>query len=169
STAAGSSQPVRPAFTIARPRRARGPGAHGAARQHLGATVPLLGGIPRRPSWATSRCSSARRRLGRDRSPARHGSRTTRRTRPPATGRWYHLVAGHDANAGTDTLDVDGQPRPTVLHQDRGDSPAGPPAVDGGFSAGRATDLWPGTIDQVHGWNRVLSAADAAAPYSSGG
>lgn len=87
----------------------------------------------------------------------------------PATGRRPLVVGGHDANAGTDTLDVDGQPRPTVLHQDRGDPSAGPPAVDRGFSAGHATDLWPGTIDQVHGWNRVLSAADAAAPYSSGG
>lgn len=87
----------------------------------------------------------------------------------PVTGRWYHLVGVHDANAGTYTLYVDGQPQARVLHQAPGDPAAGPFAVGRGFAGGRPTDFWPGTIDQVHAWNRVLPAADVSALYASGG
>ena len=87
----------------------------------------------------------------------------------PVTGRWYHLVGVHDANAGTYTLYVDGQAQPTVWHQSTGDAAGGPLAVGRGFSQSRPGDFWPGAVDQVHVWNRVLSGADVAALYSSGG
>ena len=88
---------------------------------------------------------------------------------PPVAGRWYHLVGVHDANAGTYTLYVDGQPQPTVWHQSPGDAAGGPLAVGRGFSQSRPGDFWPGAVDQVHVWDRVLSAADVTALYTSGG
>ena len=86
----------------------------------------------------------------------------------PVTGRWYHLVGVHDANAGTYTLYVDGSPQKTVLHQAQGDPAPGPTAVGRGFSGGHNSDFWPGAIDQVHVWNRVLSSDDVNHLYLSG-
>ena len=79
---------------------------------------------------------------------------------PPVVGEWYHLVGVHDANAGTYTLYVNGQPQATVLHQARGDASGGPLAVGRAFSGGRNSDFWPGTVDQVRVWNRALAVAD---------
>jgi hypothetical protein len=87
---------------------------------------------------------------------------------PPVTGQWYHLVGVHDANKGTYTLYVNGQPQQKVLQQCLGDSSSGPLAVGRGFFGGNKTDFWPGTIDQVHVWDRALSASDVAALYASG-
>lgn len=87
----------------------------------------------------------------------------------PVTGRWYHLVGVHDANAGTYSLYVDGQAQPTVWHQSTGDAAGGALAVGRGFAESRPGDFWPGAVDQVHAWNRVLSAADVSAIYTSGG
>jgi hypothetical protein len=86
----------------------------------------------------------------------------------PVTGQWYHLVGVHDANNGTYTLYVNGQAQQKVLHQCLGDSSSGPLAVGRGFFGGNKTDFWPGTIDQVHVWNRALSAADVSTLYASG-
>lgn len=82
---------------------------------------------------------------------------------PPVTGRWYHLVGVHDADAGTYTLYVDGAAQSTVWHQPAGDAAPGPLAIGRAFSGGRAADFWPGALDQVQTWNRALSAADVAA------
>lgn len=87
---------------------------------------------------------------------------------PPAAGVWYHLVGVHDAAAGTYTLYVDGHAQQTVWHQAQGDPAPGPLAVGRAFSAGHNSDFWPGAIDQVHVWNRVLSAAEVAAWYAAG-
>jgi hypothetical protein len=84
---------------------------------------------------------------------------------PPATGQWHQLVGVHDANAGTYTLYVDGQPQATVWHQATGDPAPGALAVGRAFSGGRNSDFWPGTIDQVQVWNRPLSAAEVAQLY----
>jgi hypothetical protein len=81
----------------------------------------------------------------------------------PQTGRWYHLVGVHDANAGTYTLYVDGAAQKTVLHQCLGDPASGPLAVGRGFYNGQKTDFWPGTVDAVQVWNRALTPAEAAA------
>jgi hypothetical protein len=86
---------------------------------------------------------------------------------PPTTGRWSHLVGVHDANAGTYTLYVDGTAQRAVLHQSPGDAAAGPFAVGRGFSAGRPSDFWPGAVDQVQAWDRVLTSADVAAVATS--
>jgi hypothetical protein len=87
---------------------------------------------------------------------------------PPVTGQWYHLVGVHDANAGTYTLYVNGQAQGSVLHQCLGDSSVGPLAIGRAKFNGGKVDFWPGTIDQVHVWNRVLAPADVAALYASG-
>lgn len=87
---------------------------------------------------------------------------------PPATGQWYQLVGVHDANTGTYTLYVDGRAQSTVWHQAAGDAAPGPLAIGRGFSGGHAGDFWPGTVDQVHVWDRALSAADVTALYNSG-
>jgi hypothetical protein len=87
---------------------------------------------------------------------------------PPITGRWYHLVGVHDANAGTYTLYVDGARQATVWHQATGDLAPGRLAVGRAFSGGRNADFWPGTIDEVHVWNRALTAAEVAQLHAAG-
>jgi Concanavalin A-like lectin/glucanases superfamily len=86
----------------------------------------------------------------------------------PATGRWYHLVGVHDANAGTYTLYVDGQAQTTVNHQADGDPAEGPLAIGRGFSGGGFADFFPGAVDAVHVWDRVLTASDITQLYASG-
>jgi hypothetical protein len=86
----------------------------------------------------------------------------------PATGQWYHLVGVHDANAGTYTLFVNGQAQATVNHQAAGDAAGGPLAIGRGFSGGVPSDFFPGAVDGVQMWNRVLTAADVAQLYGSG-
>ncbi|MFC1408578.1 LamG-like jellyroll fold domain-containing protein [Streptacidiphilus sp. N1-12] len=87
---------------------------------------------------------------------------------PPVTGRWYHLVGVHDADAGSYTLYVDGKAQSTVWQQPTGDAATGPFAVGRGFSGGHDSDFWPGAVDQVQVWNRALTAADVAALPPSG-
>ena len=74
----------------------------------------------------------------------------------------------HDANAGTYTLYVDGQPQAKILNQSPGDSSSGPLAVGRAFSGGHNADFWPSSLDQVHVWNRTLSSSDASQLYQSG-
>ncbi len=87
---------------------------------------------------------------------------------PPVTGQWTQLVGVHDANNGTYTLYVNGQAQAKVLNQCLGTPSAGPLAVGRALFGGNKVDFWPGTIDQVHAWNRALSAADVATLYQSG-
>jgi concanavalin A-like lectin/glucanase superfamily protein/glycosyl hydrolase family 2 len=87
---------------------------------------------------------------------------------PPVTGQWTQLVGVHDASKGTYTLYVNGQPQAHVLDQCLGDPSSGPLAVGRGFFGGSKTDFFPGSIDQVHVWNRALTAADVTTLYQSG-
>jgi hypothetical protein len=87
---------------------------------------------------------------------------------PPVVGQWYHLVGVHDANKGTYTLYVDGKQQAKVLNQCIGDPATGPLAVGRGEFNGNKVDFWPGTVDQVHVWNRALNPADVTALYQSG-
>jgi len=87
---------------------------------------------------------------------------------PPVTGQWTHLVGVHDANQGTYTLYVDGQSQAKVQSQCLGDASSGPLAIGRGYYGGNKTDFFPGTVDQVHVWNRALAAADVTALYQSG-
>ena len=81
---------------------------------------------------------------------------------PPVTGRWYHLVGVHDADAGTYTLYVDGIAQPTVLHQAQGDPAPGVTAIGRARSGGHDSDFWPGAVDEVMMWNRALPAGEVA-------
>lgn len=100
---------------------------------------------------------------------------------PPLTTPWTSQVGPDNAlpdyprpqspgraNAGTYTLCVNGKPQAKVLNQCLGDPSSGPLAIGRGFYNGSKTDFFPGTIDQVHVWNRALSAADVAQLYQSG-
>ncbi|MFJ7213081.1 MGH1-like glycoside hydrolase domain-containing protein [Amycolatopsis sp. NPDC098790] len=80
----------------------------------------------------------------------------------PQTGRWYHLVGVHDADAGTYVLYVDGVAQAKTWSQPAGDAAPGPLAIGRAMSGGRQSDFWPGSVDDVRVWNRVLPAAEVA-------
>ncbi|MEV6825269.1 LamG-like jellyroll fold domain-containing protein [Amycolatopsis sp. NPDC051102] len=79
----------------------------------------------------------------------------------PQAGRWYHLVGVHDADAGTYVLYVDGVAQARTWTQATGDAAPGPLAIGRAVSGGRHSDFWPGSVDEVQVWNRVLTAAEA--------
>lgn len=78
----------------------------------------------------------------------------------PQPGRWYRLVGVHDADAGTYVLYVDGVAQAKTWSQATGDASPGPLAIGRAVSGGQHSDLWPGSVDDVEVWNRVLTAAD---------
>ncbi|MEV4146195.1 LamG-like jellyroll fold domain-containing protein [Amycolatopsis sp. NPDC049691] len=80
----------------------------------------------------------------------------------PQTGRWYHLVGVHDADAGTYVLYVDGVAQAKTWTQQAGDAAPGPLAIGRAVSGGRYSDFWPGSVDDVVVWNRVLTSAEVA-------
>lgn len=80
----------------------------------------------------------------------------------PQTGRWYHLVGVHDADAGTYVLYVDGVAQAKTWSQPVGDAAPGPLAIGRAVSGGGHSDFWPGSVDDVVVWNRVLSAGEIA-------
>ncbi|WP_329047770.1 NEW3 domain-containing protein [Amycolatopsis sp. NBC_01488] len=83
----------------------------------------------------------------------------------PQPGRWYQLTGVHDADAGTYVLYVDGVAQAKTWNQPVGDAAAGPLAIGRAVSGGHHSDFWPGSIDDVTVWNRVLTAADVAGRY----
>lgn len=80
----------------------------------------------------------------------------------PQAGRWYHLVGVHDADAGTYVLYVDGVAQAKTWSQPTGEVAPGPLAIGRAVSGGRQSDFWPGSVDDVVVWNRVLTAAEVA-------
>ncbi|MEV4051999.1 LamG-like jellyroll fold domain-containing protein [Amycolatopsis sp. NPDC049688] len=76
----------------------------------------------------------------------------------PQPGRWYHLTGVHDADAGTYVLYVDGVAQARTWHQQAGEAAPGPLAIGRAVSGGNHSDFWPGGIDDVRVWNRVLTA-----------
>jgi hypothetical protein len=80
----------------------------------------------------------------------------------PQPGRWYHLTGVHDADAGTYVLYVDGVAQARTWHQPSGDAAPGPLAIGRAVSGGHHSDFWPGSIDDVRVWNRVLTAEEIA-------
>jgi hypothetical protein len=85
----------------------------------------------------------------------------------PQTGQWYHLVGVRDAASGTLTLYVDGV-RAGTAGACLGDASTGHTVIGRARYGGNPVDYWPGTIDQVHLFDRALSADDVARLYASG-
>lgn len=83
----------------------------------------------------------------------------------PQPGRWYQLVGVHDADTGAYVLYVDGVAQAKTWSQAAGEASPGPLAIGRAVSGGQHSDLWPGSVDDVVVWNRVLTAADVAGGY----
>ncbi|MGV9943240.1 LamG-like jellyroll fold domain-containing protein [Streptomyces sp. NPDC003401] len=90
------------------------------------------------------------------------GEKRARLAVVPELGRWYHLVGVRDGARGTITLYVDGVPAATAE--------AGPAYVGSGpLAVGRAqwdgadTDFWNGAVDEVHAFDRALTAEEVRA------
>jgi hypothetical protein len=85
----------------------------------------------------------------------------------PETGQWYHLVGVRDAASGTLTLYVNGEKAgsaPACL----GDASTGHTVIGRAKFGGNPVDFWPGSIDQVHVFDRALSADEVGQLYRSG-
>ena len=85
----------------------------------------------------------------------------------PQTGQWYHLAGVRDAATGSLTLYVDGQKAgtaPACL----GDASTGHTVIGRAKFGGNQVDFWPGIIDQVHVFDRALSADEVGQLYQSG-
>jgi hypothetical protein len=80
---------------------------------------------------------------------------------PPETGRWTHLAGVRDAATGTLTLYVDGQ-RAGTAGACLGASSAGPTVIGRARYNGNPVDHWRGALDEVHVYDRALSAAEVA-------
>ena len=86
----------------------------------------------------------------------------------PEIGRWYHLVGTRDAATGEYVLYVDGEREGSFTSCAAGEVSTGPLTVGRATFGGQAVDPWPGAIDQVHTYDRALSAAEAAELHTSG-
>ncbi|HZB34248.1 MAG TPA: LamG-like jellyroll fold domain-containing protein [Streptosporangiaceae bacterium] len=84
----------------------------------------------------------------------------------PQTGRWYHLVGVRDAASGSLTLYVDGA-RAGTASACLGDASTGPTVIGRAKFGGNQVDFWPGAIDQVHVFDRALSAAEVTELHRS--
>ncbi|KOV72897.1 hydrolase [Streptomyces sp. AS58] len=80
-------------------------------------------------------------------------------------GRWYHLVGVRDSTDNTITLYVDGKPAATVT------GGAAYPST-GALTVGRAqwdgndTDFWNGSVDEVHAYDKALTAEEVSALHT---
>ncbi|PKV91539.1 glycosyl hydrolase family 2 [Amycolatopsis echigonensis] len=84
----------------------------------------------------------------------------------PEAGRWYHLVGVRDAATGQLALYVDGQlaaSRSVCL----GEASTGHTVIGRGKYGGNPVDFLNGAVDQVHVYDRALSAAEVAKLYAS--
>ncbi|XVS61712.1 LamG domain-containing protein [Actinosynnema sp. CA-299493] len=81
-------------------------------------------------------------------------------TAAPQQGVWTHLLASYEPNSQALTLYVDGkaQGTATAVVWDRG----GSFVVGRAKSGGQASNHFPGAVDAVRVWDRVLTAEDAA-------
>ncbi|CAL9650981.1 LamG-like jellyroll fold domain-containing protein [Streptomyces sp. enrichment culture] len=84
----------------------------------------------------------------------------------PELGRWYHLVGVRDGATNQITLYVDGKKAATVT--------GGPNYVGSGpLAVGRAkwngddTDFWNGSVDEVHAYDRALTAEEVTALHEA--
>ncbi|MER6693553.1 LamG-like jellyroll fold domain-containing protein [Streptomyces minutiscleroticus] len=93
------------------------------------------------------------------------GNHRARLETTPEKGRWYHLVGVRDGASGEIRLYVDGRPAATAAS-----GPAyvgtGPLAVGRAQWDGADTDFWNGAVDQVHAYDRALTAGEVNALYT---
>ncbi|WP_433307202.1 LamG-like jellyroll fold domain-containing protein [Actinoplanes sp. CA-030573] len=86
----------------------------------------------------------------------------------PETGRWYHLVGVRDTVKGELRLYVDGRLAGTASACMPQAAPTGNTVIGRGKYGGNPVDYLDGTVDQVHLYDRALSADEIAQLYSSG-
>jgi Concanavalin A-like lectin/glucanases superfamily/Glycosyl hydrolases family 2, sugar binding domain/Glycosyl hydrolases family 2 len=86
----------------------------------------------------------------------------------PAAGRWYHLVGVRDAAKNELKLYVDGQQAASLTACQPFTKPVGSTVVGRGKYNGGPVDYLDGTVDQVHLYDRALSAAEVTKLYQSG-
>jgi len=86
----------------------------------------------------------------------------------PEAGRWYHLVGVRDSVKGELRLYVDGQLAGTQGACLPQGTPTGNTVIGRGKYGGNPVDYLDGTIDQVHLYDRALSATEIEQLYASG-
>ncbi|MDT5042315.1 MAG: hypothetical protein QOE51_3300 [Actinoplanes sp.] len=86
----------------------------------------------------------------------------------PEVGRWYHLVGVRDTVKGELRLYVDGQLAGTTSACLPQAAPTGNTVIGRGKYGGNPVDYLDGTVDQVHVFDRALSATEIKALYDSG-
>ncbi|WP_433701050.1 LamG-like jellyroll fold domain-containing protein [Nocardiopsis sp. CA-288880] len=75
---------------------------------------------------------------------------------PAELGVWTHLLGTHDPETGALTLYVDGVEQGTHIQSSAWNA-EGPFVVGGAKYRGTYYDFWPGAIDDVRVWNRVVT------------
>ena len=85
----------------------------------------------------------------------------------PEVGRWYHLVGVRDAVAGQLKLYVDGQLAGTRAQCLLEPGP-GHTVIGRGKYGGAPVDYWRGAVDEVHVYDRALSATEVAQLAAAG-
>ncbi|WP_231494127.1 LamG-like jellyroll fold domain-containing protein [Nocardiopsis sp. CNT312] len=74
---------------------------------------------------------------------------------PAEIGVWTHLLATHEAHTGEITLYVDGVPQGTATHDGPWNA-QGPLTIGRALFQGSANYYWPGTLDDVKVWDRLV-------------
>ncbi|WP_433360605.1 LamG-like jellyroll fold domain-containing protein [Actinoplanes sp. CA-142083] len=86
----------------------------------------------------------------------------------PEVGRWYHLVGVRDTVKGELRLYVDGALAGTASACMPQAAPTGNTVIGRGKYGGNQVDYLDGTVDQVHLYDRALSADEIGQLYTSG-
>jgi hypothetical protein len=86
----------------------------------------------------------------------------------PVVGQWYHLVGVRDTVKGELRLYVDGTLAGTASACLPQAAPTGNTVIGRGKYGGNPVDYLDGTVDQVHLYDRALSAAEIKQLYDSG-
>ena len=83
-------------------------------------------------------------------------------------GQWYHLVGVRDTVKGELRLYVDGELAGTASACLPQSGPTGNTVIGRGRYGGNPVDYLDGTVDQVHLYDRALSADEIRQLYTSG-
>jgi hypothetical protein len=93
------------------------------------------------------------------------GEQRARLEMTPEPGRWYHLVGVRDGASNEIRLYVDGKPAATATGGPAYGS-TGPLAVGRAQWGGVNTDFWDGAVDEVHAYDKALTAEEVSALYT---